>query len=172
MTPSSTSSRSQKDIRTSTSDARWAGERGSCRYNLCRIKFPFRKHALPVPGVRARQLRAGAPRIGQSLRKEAARVTLLEFQPAQPTQWRVYLKAGKITHTTTRSAIGYRGRALPQGEVDCSSGSPPKGPAIYYPRAEPLHSDIGPIRLEASRQVLWLKLDGRRSGRGYKRAEI
>ncbi len=57
-------------------------------------------------------------------------------------------------------------------EVDRSSGSPVKEPASYYPRAEPLHSDVVPIRLEGSREVLWLKLDGRRSERGYKRAEI
>jgi len=57
-------------------------------------------------------------------------------------------------------------------EVDRSSGSPAKESAIYYPRAEPLHSGIVPITLEGSREVLWLKLDGRRSEQGYKRAEI
>jgi hypothetical protein len=57
-------------------------------------------------------------------------------------------------------------------EVDRSSGSPPKEPASYYPRAEPLHSGAVPITLEGSREVLWLKLDGRRSEQGYKRAEI
>jgi len=57
-------------------------------------------------------------------------------------------------------------------EIDRSTGVPPKEPASYYPRCEPLHSDIVPIKLEDSREVLWLKLNGRRSGRGYKRAEV
>ncbi len=57
-------------------------------------------------------------------------------------------------------------------EIDRSTGAPPKEPASYYPRSEPLHSDVVPIKLEDSREVLWLKLNGRRSGRGYKRAEV
>ena len=57
-------------------------------------------------------------------------------------------------------------------EIDRSSGGPPKEPASYYPRSEPLHSDVVPIKLEDSREVLLLKLNARRSGRGYKRAEI
>jgi hypothetical protein len=57
-------------------------------------------------------------------------------------------------------------------EIDRSSGAPPKEPASYYPRSEPLHSDVVPIKLEDSREVLWLKLNGRRSARGYKRAEV
>src|ERR687885_2999678 len=57
-------------------------------------------------------------------------------------------------------------------EIDRSSGAPPKEPASYYPRSEPLHSDVVPIKLEESREVLWLKLNGRRSERGYKRAEV
>jgi hypothetical protein len=57
-------------------------------------------------------------------------------------------------------------------EIDRSSGAPPKEPASYYPRSEPLHSEVVPIKLEGSREVLWLKLNGRRSGRGYKRAEV
>jgi hypothetical protein len=57
-------------------------------------------------------------------------------------------------------------------EIDRPSGAPPKEPASYYPRSEPLHSDVVPVKLEASREVLWLKLNGRRSERGYKRAEV
>jgi hypothetical protein len=57
-------------------------------------------------------------------------------------------------------------------EIDHSSGAPPKQPTTYYPRSEPLHSDVVPIKLEDSREVLWLKPNGRRSERGYKRAEI
>ena len=57
-------------------------------------------------------------------------------------------------------------------EINRSSGGPPKEPASYYPRSEPLHSDVVPIKLEESREVLWLKLNGRRSERGYKRAEV
>lgn len=57
-------------------------------------------------------------------------------------------------------------------EIETSSGTPPKEPTSYYPRSEPLHSEIVPIRLEGSREVLWLKPNGRRSGAGYKRAEI
>ncbi len=51
-------------------------------------------------------------------------------------------------------------------EIDRSSGDPPKEPASYYPRSESLHSDVVPIKSEDSREVLWLKLHGRRSGRG------
>jgi len=57
-------------------------------------------------------------------------------------------------------------------EIDCSSGAPPKEPASYYPRSGPLHSDVVPIKLEDSREVLWLKPNGRRSAQGYKRAEV
>jgi hypothetical protein len=39
-------------------------------------------------------------------------------------------------------------------EVDRSSGSPAKEPAIYYLRTEPLHSGIVPITLEGSREVM------------------
>jgi hypothetical protein len=57
-------------------------------------------------------------------------------------------------------------------EIDRSSGASPKEPTAYNPRSEPLHSDIVPIELEDSREVLWLKLNGRRSAQGYKRAEV
>jgi hypothetical protein len=57
-------------------------------------------------------------------------------------------------------------------EIDRPSGAPPKEPASYYPRSEPLHSDVVPVKLKDSREVLWLKLNGRRSERGYKRAEV
>jgi len=57
-------------------------------------------------------------------------------------------------------------------EIDRSSEAPPKEPASYYPRSEPLHSDVVPIKLKDSREVLWLKLNGRRSGQGYQRAEV
>src|SRR5215218_4617792 len=53
-------------------------------------------------------------------------------------------------------------------EVEPSSGTPPKEPASYYPRAEPLHAEIVPIKLAGSREVLWLKLNGRRSSQGFK----
>jgi len=57
-------------------------------------------------------------------------------------------------------------------EVDHSSGSPPKEQASYYPRAEPLHTDIYPAKLSDSREVLWLKLNGRWSKRGYRSVEV
>jgi hypothetical protein len=57
-------------------------------------------------------------------------------------------------------------------EIDRSSGSPPKELASYYPRAEPLHTDIYPVKLSDSREVLWLKLNGRRSERGYRSVEV
>ena len=57
-------------------------------------------------------------------------------------------------------------------EVDRSSGSPPKEQSSYYPRAEPLHTDIYPVKLSDSREVLWLKLNGRWSKRGYRSVEV
>src|SRR5215208_3643739 len=57
-------------------------------------------------------------------------------------------------------------------EVDRSSGSPPKEQASYYPRAEPIHKDIYPVKLRDSREVLWLKLNGRWSKRGYRSVEV
>jgi hypothetical protein len=57
-------------------------------------------------------------------------------------------------------------------EVDRSSGSPPKELASYYPRAEPLHTDIYSVKLSDSREVLWLKPNGRRSKRGYRSVEV
>jgi len=57
-------------------------------------------------------------------------------------------------------------------EVDRSSGSPPKEQASYYPRVEPLHTHIYPVKLSDSREVLWLKLNGRWSKRGYRSVEV
>jgi len=57
-------------------------------------------------------------------------------------------------------------------DVDRSSGSPPKEQASYYPRVEPLHRDIYPVKLSDSREVLWLKLNGRWSKRGYRSVEV
>src|SRR5215212_5384942 len=57
-------------------------------------------------------------------------------------------------------------------EVDRSSGSPPKEQASNYPRAEPLHTDIYPVKLSDSREVLWFKLNGRWSKRGYRSVEV
>ena len=57
-------------------------------------------------------------------------------------------------------------------DVDRSSGSPPKELASYYPRSEPLHTDIYSAKLSDSREVLWLKPNGRRSKRGYRSVEV
>jgi hypothetical protein len=63
------------------------------------------------------------------------------------------------------SEVGLRG-------IDPSTGSPPKEEATYHPKAEPLYSDTLPVRLDDSREVLWLKLNGRRSEEGYRMIQI
>ena len=63
------------------------------------------------------------------------------------------------------SEVGLRG-------IDPSTGSPPKEEATYHPKAEPLYSDTLPARLPDSREVLWLKLNGRRSEQGYRMIQI
>ena len=57
-------------------------------------------------------------------------------------------------------------------EVDSSSGFAPKEPTHYLLRTELLTKDIYPIKLEGSREVLWLKLNGRRSEQGYRPVEL
>jgi hypothetical protein len=57
-------------------------------------------------------------------------------------------------------------------EADPSSGSIPKELTSYYPTAEPLHSNLLPAKLEDSREVIWLRADGRRTERGYKSVTI
>lgn len=49
---------------------------------------------------------------------------------------------------------------------------PTEGTSLLLSSIEPLHADVVPIELKDSREVLWLKLNGRRSERGYKRAEV
>lgn len=61
--------------------------------------------------------------------------------------------------------VGLRG-------IDPSTGSPPKEAASYYPKANPLYSYALPVRLKDSREVLWLKLKGRRSEQGYRMIQI
>jgi hypothetical protein len=63
------------------------------------------------------------------------------------------------------SEVGLRG-------IDPSTGSPPKEEASYHPKAEPLYSYTHPVRLNDSREVLWLKLNGRRSEQGYRMIQI
>ena len=63
------------------------------------------------------------------------------------------------------SEVGLRG-------IDPSTGSPPKEEATYHPKAEPLYSYSLPVRLNDSREVLWLKLNGRRSESGYRIIQI
>jgi hypothetical protein len=63
------------------------------------------------------------------------------------------------------SGVGLRG-------IDPSTGSPPKEEASYHPKAEPLYSRTLPVRLKGSREVLWLKLNGRRSEQGYRMIQI
>src|SRR5215217_3842898 len=69
MSPSKSSSRSQNVMRSDSYSSRSYGVRGSSLYNPCGIRFPFCKHALPVPGVRARRLRVRAVRTAQSIEK-------------------------------------------------------------------------------------------------------
>ena len=63
------------------------------------------------------------------------------------------------------SEVGLRG-------IDPSTGSPPKEEATYHPKAGPLYSYTLPVRLNDSREVLWLKLNGRRSEQGYRMIQI
>jgi hypothetical protein len=63
------------------------------------------------------------------------------------------------------SEVGLRG-------IDPSTGSPPKEEATYHPKAEPLYSYTLPVRLNDSREVLWLKFNGRRSESGYRMIQI
>jgi hypothetical protein len=63
------------------------------------------------------------------------------------------------------SEVGLRG-------IDPSTGSPPKEEATHHPKAEPLYSYSLPVRLNDSREVLWLKLNGRRSESGYRIIQI
>src|SRR3712207_2977410 len=59
------------------------------------------------------------------------------------------------------SELGLRG-------IDPSTGSPPKEADSYYPEADSLYVDVVPVRLKGSREVLWVKLNGRRSEQGYR----
>jgi len=63
------------------------------------------------------------------------------------------------------SEVGLRG-------IDPSTGSPPKEEATYHPKAEPLYSYTLPGRLNDSREVLWLKFNGRRSEEGYRMIQL
>jgi hypothetical protein len=56
--------------------------------------------------------------------------------------------------------------------IDPSTGSPPKEEATYHPKGEPLYSYSLPVRLNDCREVLWLKLNGRRSEQGYRMIQI
>jgi hypothetical protein len=57
-------------------------------------------------------------------------------------------------------------------EADHASKAVAKEPGSYRPRAEPLHTGIYPIRLEGSREVVFIKLNSFRSEHGYKALEI
>jgi hypothetical protein len=56
--------------------------------------------------------------------------------------------------------------------IDPSTGSPPKEADSYYPEADSLYADVVPVRLKGSREVLWVKLNGRRSEQGYRMVQI
>jgi hypothetical protein len=56
-------------MRSDSYSSRSYGVRGSSLYNPCGIRFPFCKHDLPVPSIRARRLRARAIRTAQSIEK-------------------------------------------------------------------------------------------------------
>ncbi len=85
--------------------------------------------------------------------------TLLEHegQLHLPTLARMWLE--KLTEVGLQNA-------------DCSSGAVAKEPGSYRPRAESLYSDVYPIRLEGSREVVFIKLNGPRSEHGYKALEV
>jgi hypothetical protein len=57
-------------------------------------------------------------------------------------------------------------------ETDPSSGSIPKEWSSYYPNAGSPFADIRPAKLEDSREVIWLRVDGRRTERGFKSVTI
>jgi hypothetical protein len=53
-----------------------------------------------------------------------------------------------------------------------SSGSIPKEVSSYYPNAGSPYADIRPAKVEDSREVIWLRADGRRTERGFKSVTI
>jgi hypothetical protein len=57
-------------------------------------------------------------------------------------------------------------------KVDRSSGSPPKESSTYYTETGTLPEGMYPLKIEDSREVLWIKLNGRRSEWGYKQIEV
>jgi hypothetical protein len=58
-------------------------------------------------------------------------------------------------------------------KVDPSSGAPPKEPSTSsHPRTDSPLEDIYPLRLEDSREVLWIRPNGLRMPWGYRRTEV
>jgi hypothetical protein len=57
-------------------------------------------------------------------------------------------------------------------EVDPSSGSPPKWSDSLYPRTKPVYKDASPAKLDDSRQVFWLELNGCWTKEGYNKVEV
>jgi hypothetical protein len=57
-------------------------------------------------------------------------------------------------------------------DTDPSSGSISKELSSYNPNAGSPYADIRPAKLEDSREVIWLRADGRRTERGFKNVTI
>src|SRR5829696_2491733 len=118
--------------------------------------------------------------------RQSPKPALHTYMPSIPDSWKNYPYDDPLRHWIS-ALVSHNGKLdLPSltelwlhelanvglQEIDRSSGAPPKAPASYYPRSGPLHSDVVPTKLKDSREVLWLKLNGRRSARGYKRVEV
>jgi hypothetical protein len=52
------------------------------------------------------------------------------------------------------------------------SGAPPKEPSTFYPGTDPHLENIHPLKLESSREVLWIKRNGLRLEWGYRSIEV
>ena len=58
-------------------------------------------------------------------------------------------------------------------EVDHSSGALPKGPSnAFHSTTDALREDIHPLKLEGSREVVWINLNGQRSKWGYRMTQV
>src|SRR5215212_3090672 len=116
MSPSRSSSRSQKETRSDSNASRSSGVKGSPRYDLSCIRFPFCKPALSVPGSRVRRLRGRAARIGPSIEKGDAAFRRVETRNSRFLQalgWLCLLVNGafqlvfRVAEGEKRSPVGF-----------------------------------------------------------------
>ena len=57
-------------------------------------------------------------------------------------------------------------------ELDESSGAPRKRASSHNAEVNPSREGLHPVQVEGHRQTFWLKLDGGRTARGYRRVEV